>query len=69
MEAELIEEEKRTSKLETQMKDQQKEQQTAMKDEREGTPVMSKRAKFYGLSIQERDVLFARKRLKTLSAR
>ena len=64
LEAELKEEEKRTSRLETQMKDQQKEQQTAVKNEREGTSVMSKRAKFYGLSIQERDVLFAREEVK-----
>ncbi len=61
LEAELKEEEKRTSELESQMKE---EQNTAIKDEREGTPVMSKRAKFYGLSIQERDVFFAKEEVK-----
>jgi Chromosome segregation ATPases len=60
LEAELKEEEKRTSKLEVQMK----EQQTEIKNEREGVPVMSKRAKFYGLSIQERDAFFAREEIK-----
>lgn len=60
LEAELKEEEKRTSKLEVQMK----EQQTEVKNEREGVPVMSKRAKFYGLSIQERDAFFAREEVK-----
>lgn len=60
LEAELKEEEKRTSKLEVQMK----EQQTEVKNEREGVPVMSKRAKFYGLSIQERDAFFAREEIK-----
>ncbi|HBV83422.1 MAG TPA: phage major capsid protein [Lachnospiraceae bacterium] len=60
LEAELKEEEKRTSKLEVQMK----EQQTEVKNEREGVPVMSKRAKFYGLSIQEREAFFAREEIK-----
>ena len=60
LEAELKEEEKRTSKLEVQMKEQQPE----VKNEREGVPVMSKRANFYGLSIQEREAFFAREEIK-----
>lgn len=60
LEAELKEEEKRTAGLESRMKEQQADNKT----EREDVPVMSKRTKFYGLTIQERDAFFAREEMK-----
>ena len=60
LETELKEEEKRTAGLESRMR----EQQADNKNEREDVPVMSKRTKFYGLTIQERDAFFAREEMK-----
>ena len=60
LEAELKEEEKRTSGL----GEQRNQQQAETKNEREGIPVMVKRQKFYGLTIQERDAFFANEKVR-----
>lgn len=60
LEKELKEEEKRTAGMVNNMNTPHAEK----KKEREDTPIMTKRTKFYGLTTQERDAFFAKEEIK-----